>query len=118
MLEYRACLQVSINTKLFQILLNLFLISSHPWHIVVGAAFKKYPNPENEDILGIDVIRQRLRNGVLHSERIIQSNFHIPVWATKVLIIIQNFKYPLKSWAALVVINTHLNLRRLILEIG
>ena len=60
------------------------LIFSHPWHIVVGAAFKKYPNPENEDILGIDVIKQRLRNGVLYSERIIQSNFHIPVWASKV----------------------------------
>ncbi|KAL7074348.1 hypothetical protein ACQ4LE_006543 [Meloidogyne hapla] len=58
-------------------------VFNHPWHIVVGAAFKKYPNPENEDILGIDVIKQRLRNGVLYSERIIQSNFHIPVWASK-----------------------------------
>ncbi|KAF7638703.1 PRELI/MSF1 domain-containing protein [Meloidogyne graminicola] len=58
-------------------------IFSHPWHVVVGAAFKKYPNPENEDILGIDIIKQRLKNDVLYSERIIQSNFHIPMWASK-----------------------------------
>uniref|UniRef100_A0A0N5AWY4 PRELI/MSF1 domain-containing protein n=1 Tax=Syphacia muris TaxID=451379 RepID=A0A0N5AWY4_9BILA len=56
----------------------------HSWDEVVYAAWRKYPNPLNTAITGIDVLRQELsQNGVLYSERIIQSRFPIPTWVTK-----------------------------------
>ena len=57
----------------------------------MNAAWRKYPNPVNTAITGIDVLRQELsKEGVLRSERIIQSHFPIPSWVTKV--VIEDFK--------------------------
>lgn len=47
------------------------------------AAFRKYPNPSNTSITAIDVVRQDVDQGVIKSERLLQSRFHIPSWATK-----------------------------------
>lgn len=59
-------------------------VFEHSWDAVVTAAWRKYPNPMNTAITGIDVVRQELSDeGVLRSERIIQSHFHIPFWVTK-----------------------------------
>lgn len=55
----------------------------HPWDTVVNAAVRKYPNPMNKAITGIDVIRQDVDKGVLKTERILQSHFHIPNWVVK-----------------------------------
>ncbi|KAI6203440.1 PRELI/MSF1 domain-containing protein [Aphelenchoides besseyi] len=55
----------------------------HPWTTVVNAAFRKYPNPMNGAIKGIDVVDQNIDAGVLKTERVLQSHFHIPSWATK-----------------------------------
>ncbi|OZC08953.1 PRELI-like family protein [Onchocerca flexuosa] len=57
---------------------------NHPWDTVTRAAWCKYPNPMNSNISGIDILRQHsLIDGSLRSERIIQSHFSIPTWATK-----------------------------------
>jgi hypothetical protein len=58
-------------------------IFEHPWDTVVNAAYRKYPNPMNSQISGIDVVKQELSDGVLKSERLLQSHFHIPPWVTK-----------------------------------
>ena len=38
----------------------------------------------NGAVTGIDVVRQEVDDGVLKSERLLQSHFHIPSWVTKV----------------------------------
>lgn len=38
----------------------------------------------NGSVTAMDVIQQSVNNGVLMTERILQSHFHIPCWATKV----------------------------------
>ncbi|WKX92057.1 hypothetical protein Q1695_010245 [Nippostrongylus brasiliensis] len=58
-------------------------VFDHDWETVVTAAWRKYPNPMNQGVTGMDVLRQSLSAGKLLSERIIQSHFHIPSWATK-----------------------------------
>lgn len=59
-------------------------IFDHSWDAVVNAAWRKYPNPMNTAITGIDVVKQELlEDGILRSERIIQSHFSIPSWVTK-----------------------------------
>ncbi|VDK71564.1 unnamed protein product, partial [Anisakis simplex] len=60
------------------------LFFSHPWNTVVSAAWRKYPNPMNRAVTGIDVLKQEVRdNHSIRSERIIQSRFSIPSWAAK-----------------------------------
>ncbi|EYC10667.1 PRELI-like family protein [Ancylostoma duodenale] len=58
-------------------------VFDHDWETVVNAAWRKYPNPMNQGVTGMDVLRQTLQAGKILSERIIQSHFHIPSWATK-----------------------------------
>ncbi|KAE9421758.1 hypothetical protein Angca_007255 [Angiostrongylus cantonensis] len=58
-------------------------VFDHDWETVVTAAWRKYPNPMNQGVTGMDVMRQTLRAGKIMSERIIQSHFHIPSWVTK-----------------------------------
>jgi len=58
-------------------------IFDHPWNTVVNAAFRKYPNPENKSVIGIDVLDQSVQEGVLKTERILQSRFPIPSWAAR-----------------------------------
>ncbi|VDN02626.1 unnamed protein product [Thelazia callipaeda] len=58
-------------------------VFDHPWDTVARAAWRKYPNPMNCAITGIDILSQFLHiNGSLRSERIIQSRFSIPTWVT------------------------------------
>ena len=57
-------------------------VFDHPWETVVHAAFRKYPNPMNKAITAIDVVRQDVDKGVIKSERLLQSRFHIPSWVT------------------------------------
>lgn len=66
--------------------MNQFQCSfSYPWEKVVSAAVQKYPNPENDKVTGIDVISQQVRNGQLHSERILETKFNVMSWASKVV---------------------------------
>ncbi|KAI6233055.1 Protein slowmo [Aphelenchoides fujianensis] len=45
-------------------------IFDHPWNTVVNAAYRKYPNPMNGAITGIDVVKQDIDRGVLKTERL------------------------------------------------
>lgn len=59
-------------------------VFDHPWDTVANAAWRKYPNPMNCAVSGIDVLgQQSLVDGSLQSERIIQSHFPIPAWVTR-----------------------------------
>uniref|UniRef100_A0A915D9U7 PRELI/MSF1 domain-containing protein n=1 Tax=Ditylenchus dipsaci TaxID=166011 RepID=A0A915D9U7_9BILA len=58
-------------------------VYEHPWHTVVNAAYRKYPNPMNRSITAIDVVQQSVDDGVLKTERVLQSQFSIPSWASK-----------------------------------
>ena len=49
----------------------------------MNAAYRKYPNPMNGAVTGMDVVRQDFADGVLKSERLLQSHFYIPPWVTK-----------------------------------
>ena len=55
----------------------------HPWDTVINAAYRKYPNPLNSAVTGLDTVKQEVSDGVLKSERLLQSHFHIPSWVTK-----------------------------------
>ncbi|KAK0426387.1 hypothetical protein QR680_009684 [Steinernema hermaphroditum] len=55
-----------------------------PWEEVVKAAWKKYPNPMNQAVSSIDVLNHEItKQGSLISERILESEFHVPSWVTK-----------------------------------
>jgi len=59
-------------------------VFDHPWHTVVHAAWRKYPNPLKPEVVGLDVIDRKVdSNGVLRTHRVITTEWHIPSWATR-----------------------------------
>jgi hypothetical protein len=61
-------------------------VFDHPWETVVHAAWRKYPNPINPAVTGMDVLNRKVtENGVLQSERILQTQFNIPGWVTRLI---------------------------------
>ncbi len=59
---------------------------SHPWDTVVQAAWRKYPNPMNPAVVGIDVVDRTIApNGILKTHRLISTEWGLPYWAIKVL---------------------------------
>ncbi|XP_064466373.1 PRELI domain containing protein 3B-like [Ornithodoros turicata] len=59
---------------------------NHPWETVAQAAWRKYPNPMNPAVVGIDVVdRQVTGSGVLKSHRLISTRWGLPGWAQKIL---------------------------------
>jgi len=62
-----------------------FFIHSHPWETVVSAAWRKYPNPMNPAVVGIDVIDRRLEGGILKTHRLITTEWGFPSWASRLL---------------------------------
>jgi len=68
----------------------------HPWEKVAYGAWRKYPNPVNPAVTGIDVIDRHVdRNGLLQSQRLMQTTFDIPSWVTS-LIGLRNPNYSLE----------------------
>lgn len=57
---------------------------SHPWETVATAAWRKYPNPMNPAVIGTDVIEREVKDGVLHTHRIVSSKWGFPRWAQAV----------------------------------
>lgn len=57
---------------------------SHPWETVTQAAWRKYPNPISQGVIGTDVVDRKVVDGVLHSHRIVSSKWFIPQWAQRV----------------------------------
>ncbi|XP_073407104.1 PRELI domain containing protein 3A isoform X2 [Dendrobates tinctorius] len=54
-------------------------VFSHPWDTVIKAAMKKYPNPMNPCVVGVDVVDRNLDNqGRLHSYRLLSTEWRLP----------------------------------------
>jgi len=61
-------------------------VFDHPWHTVVNAAWRKYPNPLKPEVVGLDVLDRKVDNkGILHTNRIITTEWHIPYWVTRLI---------------------------------
>ncbi|XP_070383558.1 protein slowmo isoform X3 [Dermacentor albipictus] len=58
---------------------------NHPWETVAQAAWRKYPNPMNPAVVGIDVVDRQVHNGVLKSHRLISTAWGFPTWAQRIL---------------------------------
>lgn len=54
---------------------------NHPWETVAQAAWRKYPNPMNPAVVGIDVVDRKVVDGVLHTHRLVSSKWFFPKWA-------------------------------------
>ncbi|XP_055490348.1 PRELI domain containing protein 3A isoform X2 [Leucoraja erinacea] len=51
----------------------------HPWETVIKAAMRKYPNPMNPNVVGVDVLERNLdTRGRLHSQRLLCTEWGIP----------------------------------------
>ncbi|EMP33439.1 Protein slowmo like protein 2 [Chelonia mydas] len=56
-----------------------FFPPRHPWDTVIKAAMRKYPNPMNPCVVGVDVIDRSLDNqGRLHSHRLLSTEWGLP----------------------------------------
>ncbi|KAL7875137.1 hypothetical protein SRHO_G00061070 [Serrasalmus rhombeus] len=54
-------------------------IFSYPWETVIKAAMRKYPNPMNPSVVGVDVLDRNLdKNGRLHSHRLLSTEWGLP----------------------------------------
>ncbi|XP_006008880.1 PRELI domain containing protein 3A [Latimeria chalumnae] len=54
-------------------------VFSHPWETVIKAAMRKYPNPMNPSVVGVDVLDRNLDNqGRLHSHRLLSTEWGLP----------------------------------------
>jgi len=58
---------------------------NHPWSQVAQAAWRKYPNPMNPAVTSIDVLERRVENGVLHTHRVISSQWGMPGWVQTIM---------------------------------
>ena len=58
---------------------------NHSWDTVVTAALRKYPNPHNTSVKGVDVIDRSIDDqGRLKSHRLMITNWGMPTWVAKV----------------------------------
>ncbi|NP_001086156.1 PRELI domain containing protein 3A [Xenopus laevis] len=54
-------------------------VFSHPWDTVIKAAMRKYPNPMNPCVVGVDVVDRNLDSqGRLHSQRLLCTEWGLP----------------------------------------
>ncbi|XP_069816210.1 PRELI domain containing protein 3A isoform X2 [Dendropsophus ebraccatus] len=54
-------------------------VKRHPWDTVIKAAMRKYPNPMNPCVVGVDVVDRNLDNqGRLHSHRLLSTEWRLP----------------------------------------
>lgn len=61
-------------------------IFDHPWETVVTAAWRKYPNPHNPAVIGMDVVERKVdEKGILHSHRLLSTSWGLPGWVTKLI---------------------------------
>lgn len=54
-------------------------VCSYPWETVIKAAMRKYPNPMNPNVVGVDVLDRNLDSeGRLHSHRLLSTEWGLP----------------------------------------
>lgn len=63
----------------FIYLFTLLFACSYPWETVIKAAMRKYPNPMNPNVIGVDVLERNLdEGGRLHSHRLLSTEWGLP----------------------------------------
>uniref|UniRef100_V9LEV5 Slowmo-like 1 n=1 Tax=Callorhinchus milii TaxID=7868 RepID=V9LEV5_CALMI len=61
-------------------------VFGHPWETVIKAAMKKYPNPMNPSVVGVDVLDRNLDpQGRLHSYRLLCTEWGLPTIVKAIL---------------------------------
>ena len=59
--------------------------SSHPWELMVEAAYRKYPNPHSTSVKSLDTLERRATLKTLYSHRFFCTMWSIPDLALKVV---------------------------------
>ncbi|XP_076992138.1 PRELI domain containing protein 3A [Tamandua tetradactyla] len=58
----------------------------HPWDTVIKAAMRKYPNPMNPCVVGVDVLERMVDGqGRLHSHRLLSTEWGLPAFVKAIL---------------------------------
>ncbi|XP_037662036.1 PRELI domain containing protein 3A isoform X6 [Choloepus didactylus] len=58
----------------------------HPWDTVIQAAMRKYPNPMNPCVVGVDVLERTVDGrGRLHSHRLLSTEWGLPALVKAIL---------------------------------
>lgn len=61
-------------------------IFEHPWEDVVRAAYRKYPNPCNPAVKGVDVVHRSVcPQGTIQSHRLLSTEFPLPEVAARII---------------------------------
>jgi len=60
-------------------------VFNHSWETVTTGQWQKYPNPHNQAVIGTDVVERKIVDGVLHSHRIISSDWGLAEWVQKLI---------------------------------
>jgi len=61
-------------------------VFNHPWETVVLAAWRKYPNPMNPNVVGIDTVERSVdTQGTLRSHRLMSTEWGLSSWITKLV---------------------------------
>jgi hypothetical protein len=61
-------------------------IFEHPWEEVVQGALRKYPNPFNSSVKGLDVVERKVdSDGVLRTHRLMSTCWNLPSWSSAIL---------------------------------
>ncbi|XP_004647272.1 PRELI domain containing protein 3A isoform X1 [Octodon degus] len=61
-------------------------VFGHPWDTVIKAAMRKYPNPMNPSVVGVDVLERGVDGrGRLHSLRLLSTEWGLPGLVTAIL---------------------------------
>uniref|UniRef100_A0A668U7M2 PRELI/MSF1 domain-containing protein n=1 Tax=Oreochromis aureus TaxID=47969 RepID=A0A668U7M2_OREAU len=61
-------------------------VFSYPWETVIKAAMRKYPNPMNPNVIGVDVLDRSLdTEGRLHSHRLLSTEWGLPAIVRAIL---------------------------------
>jgi len=58
----------------------------HPWETVVQASNRKYPNPLNPNVIGVDTLERTVDGaGTLRSHRLLSTEWGLSAWVTKLV---------------------------------
>jgi len=61
-------------------------VFQHPWETVVLASWRKYPNPINPSVTGVDTVDRVIDpSGLLKTHRVLSTEWGLPDWMTRLV---------------------------------